>query len=312
MARARSSKALFAKAMKKSRDWLNRDGAEEAILSVFAELLRSSSTPQSIANVCEFSYIPFLTHRSVVDSETDPIASCKHIKRIWRYSAFSMLVYLVQGDRLVAEMQANASNRSLRIGVINEFTLSTYALNICFSITVQEDASADWMAHRLAEVIKRCPPYLDAEALKNSKVAQFCLKLYERWRGVDLGLPCFPDQSVLGSVIDTWDFEPQMRIALNNLCDYHVNSDLNRDLFLNDGIEGLISMIFGAFPVEILSVLKVRADLGMPLTGFAHPLLETPVATLRPTKGPFAHDQPFDEMRSCVEALLGPLQLPWE
>ena len=110
----------------------------------------------------------------------------------------------------------------------------------------------------------------------------FLLKLWALHRGIPDINVTRPGVSALGvyqRVLDAWSNQAELRSALGEVCDYHLEQS-----WTARGYPPFVHTPYQMFPVDILAIARVRRDLGLVMPAVEHPLLSTPLATLPPSE----------------------------
>lgn len=102
----------------------------------------------------------------------------------------------------------------------------------------------------------------------------FVLKMFAKWVGEDLDFR--PDvEKPLGryhQIFDTWADPQRFGQAIVDICDYHCEQ-----CFDGPGYPMFVYPPYNIFPVEIISLLRIRRVLGLDTPTIAHRLLDSPL-----------------------------------
>jgi hypothetical protein len=172
------------------------------------------------------------------------------------------------------------------------------------AIVARQDAWADWFGERIVGSFRSRTRAV--EGWEEGRLGAFCLKLYAKWRTVDLGGRNLPLIEVYQRVFDSWNDQDGLALALRGACDFHVENSVDDD---PDGVWDFLRPLYRLFPVEILAIKRVRLEQGLPMPDIDHALMQTPLAH-PPDPMPEVHDELLEAVIAKARKDL-PIGDPW-
>ncbi len=154
----------------------------------------------------------------------------------------------------------------------SELDLNHACRCLAASIAMHQDAFAHWCGSRLIKCIDTGNDVFPEWHL--TAFEPFMVKLYALWQGRDLDVrrPGICRLGVYQQVFDAWKSEQGFAAALRAICDYHcARSDQLGD-------NEFQWSVYDVFPAEVLALLRIRQELGLPQVRIDHPLLDNPLA----------------------------------
>ncbi|HMP58612.1 MAG TPA: hypothetical protein PKD86_04600 [Gemmatales bacterium] len=136
----------------------------------------------------------------------------------------------------------------------------------------------------------------------------FAFKLYCTWIGEEI---TFRDDvaNPLGwyqQIFDAWHEPQQLRSALLDICDYHCQQALDQDVSAQFGYHP-----YNIFPVEIMALLRIRKELGLPTPDFEHKLITGNPLLHPPATLPDVQDDLLDRLVAYVRDAFPDVSPPW-
>lgn len=305
------SKWTFAKEVKSARIALRKNDK----LSQHQLLLASNLNEDSPQFSCSLLATTIgITRRCealhLLDSGEKDLA-WRRIHIVWRYKAFSKIVY---ADRLFQLAEEVPSNRRLPIGDIENQGLTDHLMTMALSAIFHEEEAADRIGQYCLRFATEPLRFVRDETLTLGPVAPFLLKLYCLWRGIDFELSEYGLQLLepFHTILEAWNDPELIQEAVCKLTDIHAWKSVNVLSADNDLIFGLQSGIHKELPTEILFIQKIRNDLGLSVPKIDHPLLQSPIAQI-PNPMPTSGYDPFlAEVYELCRKEMPNLQIPWE
>jgi hypothetical protein len=165
------------------------------------------------------------------------------------------------------------------------------ALTLCHAIaTADDDFAHAFGAHLLVTFEKTDGG--DKLYFNSEPLFPFVLKLYSVWVGKEIEFRADVSDPLrrYRQVFDHWHSPSDLGRALLDLCDLHCEEAIDRG-----GASAFAFHPYNVFPVEIMSILRIRRLLGLDTPEISHPLMETPLLT-PPKTPPVVEDALLDRV----------------
>ena len=273
----------FVKQLKRARAFANEPGRTSYLTSVRDRLPGYCTTPLKNGKL-QSAYagmlvtLNTLSLNSMVDGAISIIDNdmegWKELRRGFLYDAWAARLRhaFVVHDNCYDDRQNAVS------AAIFDFS-GTEALTLCHAIaTGDDDFAHSFGRHLLANYEKTNGG--DTFFFYFKPFYPFVLKLYSVWIGQEISLrPDVADPlKRYQQVFDHWESSSDLAAALLDLCDLHCAEVVD-----NSGYPAFSHQPYNLFPVEIMSIFRIRKELGLETPEVDHPLLHSALLKPPPT-----------------------------
>ena len=163
------------------------------------------------------------------------------------------------------------------------------ALCLCHAITTGTLDATTWCGDAL---VAQLNPSIPKQVWSLNWFAPFAVRLYAKWKGIQPeGLSSLPTIGIYERIFDAWQDETALAQALMFACDYHCSRSPQAP---EEDFQEFVYHPWTSFPVDILAIRQVRADLGLATPEISHPLLDSPLVHF-PHPMPEYHDELIDQ-----------------
>ena len=251
-------------------------------------------------------------HVAVVSAARGKQEGWALIAEWWRHSALYQFARFRElesrRDRWLADRSEPMNHRLLTMQ-----DLSDVAFAWCFAVTIGQVRCARLLGNDALAVLNKCEPedgLLKTNSWYGSELPLWAFRLHALWtkQPWKFSGPMPKDWDAFDAVFRTWDDAPAFDRAVMTLCEYHITHD-DPDI----GVAPFSDAVYRLFPVEILALKAIRADLKLPFPAVEHPLIQgNPLCDFPRPMPVFETNELFDKVMAKIHERTPDFQPPWD